>query len=77
MPNIIDRLKTIEVPEAFSRQRMWELFAQGIFISAIRPPTVPPNTARLRLTVMATHRREDLDYTLEQLQKIAKELCLL
>ncbi|OGX24042.1 MAG: 8-amino-7-oxononanoate synthase [Omnitrophica WOR_2 bacterium RIFCSPHIGHO2_01_FULL_48_9] len=53
------------------------LFAQGIFISAIRPPTVPPNTARLRLTVMATHRREDLDYTLEQLQKIAKELCLL
>src|SRR3989338_3204143 len=36
------------------------LFAQGIFISAIRPPTVPPNTARLRLTVMATHRREDL-----------------
>jgi len=30
MPNIIDRLKTIEVPEAFSRQRMWELFAQGI-----------------------------------------------
>lgn len=29
MPDIIDRLKTIEVPETFSRQRMWEFLAQG------------------------------------------------
>lgn len=29
MPNIIDKLRTIEVPETLSRQGMWELFAQG------------------------------------------------
>ncbi|MEK6714364.1 MAG: 8-amino-7-oxononanoate synthase, partial [Nitrospirota bacterium] len=34
----------------FSRR----LLEEGIFVSAIRPPTVPQNTARLRLTVMAT-----------------------
>ena len=32
---------------------------QGIFASAVRPPTVP--TSRLRATVMATHSRGDID----------------
>jgi 8-amino-7-oxononanoate synthase len=36
------------------------LLEKGIFAQAIRPPTVPPGTCRLRLTVMATHRIEHL-----------------
>jgi 8-amino-7-oxononanoate synthase len=36
------------------------LLREGVFAQAIRPPTVPPGTCRLRLTVMATHRIEDL-----------------
>jgi 8-amino-7-oxononanoate synthase len=36
------------------------LLQQGVFAQAIRPPTVPPGTCRLRLTAMATHRSEDL-----------------
>jgi 8-amino-7-oxononanoate synthase len=33
---------------------------RGVFGQAIRPPLVAPMTARLRLTVMATHRPEEL-----------------
>jgi glycine C-acetyltransferase/8-amino-7-oxononanoate synthase len=35
-------------------------FARGMFAAAIRPPTVPDGSARLRATVMATHSEEDI-----------------
>src|SRR5439155_1711453 len=33
---------------------------QGVFEQAIRPPTVPARTARLRLAVMASHTKSEL-----------------
>jgi len=42
-----------------------ELLARGIFVPAIRPPTVPPGTARLRVVPMATHSADDVEIGLD------------
>lgn len=55
--------KTMEISQ--------KLFEAGIWAQGIRPPTIPPGTARLRLTLMATHSRAQLDHCLDALGSFA------
>jgi 8-amino-7-oxononanoate synthase len=43
------------------------LYNEGIFAQAIRPPTVPRGTARLRVTVRSDHRAEQIDHLVARL----------
>ena len=51
-----------------------KLMERNIFVSAIRPPTVPPGTSRLRITMMATHARDDLRQAANCIAEIGREL---
>lgn len=46
------------------------LLAEGVLAVAIRPPTVPAGKSRIRVTVMANHSRDDLDFALEAFRKV-------
>lgn len=53
---------------------------RGIWAPAIRPPTVPPGTARLRITLTAAHSHDDVEQLLAALHDAAtcnlhKETC--
>jgi 8-amino-7-oxononanoate synthase len=48
------------------------LLQRGVFAQGIRPPTVPPGTSRLRITLMATHTREQIERALKAFED-AKE----
>ncbi|MBT8130474.1 MAG: 8-amino-7-oxononanoate synthase [Gammaproteobacteria bacterium] len=47
-----------------------ELFTRGVLVSAIRPPTVPEGTARLRITLSAAHSHEQIDKLVSALNRI-------
>ncbi len=49
------------------------LEARGFLVSAIRPPTVPPNTARLRITLSAAHDEGDIRDLVDVLAELLEQ----
>ena len=57
-----DTEKTVEISQ--------QLFEQGIQVTAIRPPTVPQGTARLRITLSAAHTHAHINQLVSALGKL-------
>ncbi|HME43049.1 MAG TPA: 8-amino-7-oxononanoate synthase [Syntrophorhabdales bacterium] len=64
-----------EDSKAVRMQKM--LLEKGIFLQAIRPPTVPSGTSRLRLTVVRGLTKEEMDKALEAIGAAGKEVGLI
>jgi 8-amino-7-oxononanoate synthase len=50
------------------------LRARGYWVAAIRSPTVPAGTERLRVTLTAAHRDEDIDGLVDALDDVLADL---
>jgi glycine C-acetyltransferase len=53
------------------------LLEEGVFVSGIVFPTVPKGTGRLRCMISAAHTKEDLDFAIEKIELVGKELGII
>ncbi len=61
--------------DAVRMQKM--LMAKGFFLQAIRPPTVPSGTSRLRLTVVRGFSKRQMDDAIEAITAAGKKMGLI
>ncbi len=54
-----DNARCIALSQALRQKKVW--------VKGILPPTVPPDSARLRITLTASHTQQDIDVLLEAL----------
>jgi 8-amino-7-oxononanoate synthase len=46
------------------------LLERGLLVPAIRPPTVPPGSSRLRITLSAAHTEDDVEALVSALEEL-------
>ncbi|MCF7923622.1 MAG: glycine C-acetyltransferase [Candidatus Izimaplasma sp.] len=63
--------------DALTMEFSKKLLAEGVFVSGIVFPTVPKNKGRLRCMISAAHTKKDLDFAVEKIKKVGKELKII
>jgi 8-amino-7-oxononanoate synthase len=71
LPDVMTPIQPLIVGESDQALKLSDALAgRGILISAIRPPTVPEGSARLRITLSAAHSEQDVDHLLQVLGEV-------
>jgi glycine C-acetyltransferase/8-amino-7-oxononanoate synthase len=74
VPESSSYIMPVIVGEATPTMRISQaLFEHGVLAQGIRPPTVPEGTARIRLTVMATHSEADIDEAIDAFRRVVEK----
>jgi 7-keto-8-aminopelargonate synthetase-like enzyme len=50
---------------------------EGLFVNPVVPPAVAPGQELIRISLMATHTDQQVDFALDKLGKVGKELGLI
>jgi 8-amino-7-oxononanoate synthase len=53
------------------------LFEEGIFVNPVVSPAVAPDDTLIRYSLMATHTREQIDYSIEHIANVFKKLQII
>jgi glycine C-acetyltransferase len=64
-------------PEKLTMEFSKELLINGVFVQAIRYPTVKKCSARLRVSLTAVHTQKHLDAAIEAFEKVGKKFGVL
>jgi glycine C-acetyltransferase len=63
--------------EALTMKFSQQLLEEGVFVSGIVFPTVPPGTGRCRVMLSASHTKEDLDFALNAFSAAGRKLKII
>ncbi|MDX8153096.1 aminotransferase class I/II-fold pyridoxal phosphate-dependent enzyme [Patulibacter brassicae] len=71
--DVVTPIVPVLVGDDWKAALLWRaLFDAGVFVNTALHPAVPPGGALLRTSVMATHRREDLDRALGAFERVKR-----
>lgn len=77
LPRTASPILPVLVGDAASASKVAErLLTHGVYATAIRPPTVPDGTSRIRFTVTSEHTTDQLDEALHSLRLVIRETGL-
>jgi 8-amino-7-oxononanoate synthase len=54
-----------------------QLFDAGVFTNPVTPPAVPENSCRLRISLMATHTNDQIDFVLDAFAAIGRRMAVI
>jgi glycine C-acetyltransferase len=61
---------------ALAQKMAQRLLEKGVYVIGFSYPVVPKGAARIRTQISAAHSREDLDFALEKIAEVKRELGL-